>query len=127
MSDQLDASIIAVATLPLTLGVYQGKSGRTAIYPGRREVPGLVYATMGLTGEAGEIANKVKKILRDDDGVMSIEVREELRKELGDVLWYVAQLATELEIDLGDVGEANLAKLASRAKRGTLTGSGDNR
>lgn len=111
----------------LSLNVYQGESGRTAIYPGRRKVLGLTYATMGLTGEAGEIANKVKKILRDDDGVMSIEVREELRKELGDVLWYVAQLATELEIDLGEVGQANLAKLASRAARGALTGSGDNR
>ncbi len=104
---------------------YQEKSRKTAIYPNA----GLnfVYPTLGLVGEAGEVAEKVKKVLRDKEGVMSDEKRAEIKKELGDVLWYVAQLSTEMNLDLGEVAEMNIEKLYSRMDRGVLHGSGDNR
>jgi NTP pyrophosphatase (non-canonical NTP hydrolase) len=94
------------------------------MYP--REV-GLSYPALGLAGEAGEVAEHVKKSIRDDGGVVTAERREALGKELGDVLWYLAQLATELELELDEVAEANLQKLRSRQLRGVLSGSGDDR
>ncbi len=102
---------------------YQRRSRETAAYP----EPGanVIYPTLGLCGEAGEVAEKVKKVLRDRDGVFSHDVREDLRLELGDVLWYVSQLASELGLDLEDVACGNLDKLASRADRGVIGGSGD--
>jgi NTP pyrophosphatase (non-canonical NTP hydrolase) len=85
------------------------------------------YPILGLLGEAGEIANKYKKVLRDDNGVLSPEKRQDLIDELGDVLWYVAALADDLEINLGDVASRNYQKLKSRRERGKIQGSGDNR
>jgi NTP pyrophosphatase (non-canonical NTP hydrolase) len=87
----------------------------------------IVYPTMGLTNEAGEVAGKVKKIFRDRGGVITEADREALKHELGDVLWYLAQICTELDLTLSDVAEANLAKLADRALRGTIRGDGDQR
>lgn len=87
----------------------------------------LVYPTLGLTNEAGEVAGKVKKIFRDKGGVISAEDREALKYELGDVLWYLAQIATELNLDLGEIAEANLEKLFSRLERGKIGGEGDQR
>ncbi|KAA3646136.1 MAG: nucleotide pyrophosphohydrolase [Chloroflexi bacterium] len=87
----------------------------------------IVYPTLGLTNEAGELAGKVKKIFRDKDGVISPEDRAELKKELGDVLWYLAQICTELDLSLEEVAEANLAKLFSRLERGVIGGDGDDR
>ena len=87
----------------------------------------LVYPTLGLTNEAGELAGKVKKIFRDKDGVISPEDRLELKKELGDVLWYLAQICTELDLSLEDVAAANLQKLFSRLERGVIGGEGDER
>jgi NTP pyrophosphatase (non-canonical NTP hydrolase) len=87
----------------------------------------ILYPTLGLCGESGEVADKVKKVLRDRKGVFDQEVREGLALELGDVLWYVAQLATELGLSLEEIAEANLAKLASRAARNVIGGSGDQR
>jgi NTP pyrophosphatase (non-canonical NTP hydrolase) len=104
---------------------YQELSRRTATYPGAGE--NLVYPTLGLAGEAGEVAEKVKKLLRDDGGVMSDERRAALAGELGDVLWYVAQVATEAGLDLEEIAQANLDKLLSRQRRGVLSGSGDSR
>jgi NTP pyrophosphatase (non-canonical NTP hydrolase) len=104
---------------------YQELSRRTATYPGAGE--NLVYPTLGLAGEAGEVAEKVKKLLRDDGGVMSDERRQALAGELGDVLWYVAQVATEAGLDLEEIAQANLDKLLSRQRRGVLSGSGDAR
>ena len=104
---------------------YQQQSRTTARYPDAGTNP--IYPTLGLCGEAGEVADKVKKVLRDREGVFDPAVIDDLRLELGDVLWYVAQLATELELDLGDIAEANLAKLASRAARNVIAGSGDRR
>jgi len=104
---------------------YQERARLTAIYPRMGQDP--IYPALGLCGEAGEVAEKVKKILRDDNGYISEVKREEVKKELGDVLWYVANLCYEFNLDLEDVAATNLEKLASRAERGKLTGSGDTR
>ena len=109
----------------MTFQEYQRESRKTAIYP--LAGANLVYPVLGLVGEAGEIANKVKKIQRDDQGVMSDERREALREELGDVLWYLAQVATEINVDLNEIATNNLKKLFSRKDRGVLHGSGDTR
>lgn len=92
-----------------------------------REIPiGLLYAALGL-GEVGELQGKIKKIIRDGSGILSTELREAIAAELGDVLWYVADVARELGYPLSTIAEGNLGKLTSRAERGTLGGSGDNR
>jgi NTP pyrophosphatase (non-canonical NTP hydrolase) len=87
----------------------------------------IVYPTLGLANEAGEVAGKIKKIFRDKGGVIGEAERAALKDELGDVLWYLAQLCTELELTLEEVAAANLEKLASRQQRGTLYGDGDTR
>ncbi len=87
----------------------------------------IVYPTLGLVNEAGELAGKVKKIFRDKGGQISAEDREALKYELGDVLWYLAQIATELNLSLQEVAESNLEKLFSRLERGKIRGEGDNR
>jgi len=104
---------------------YQEACAKTAIYPGRGELYGLIYVALGLSGEAGELANKVKKILRDAKTVE--EVRAALTDELGDVLWYAARLASELNTSFSEVARRNIEKLQSRAARGKVTGDGDNR
>jgi NTP pyrophosphatase (non-canonical NTP hydrolase) len=106
------------------LSEYQRLSRRTAEYP--REA-WLAYPALGLAGEAGEVAEHAKKTIRDDDGAVSDERKSAMAKELGDVLWYVAQIATELGLDLDQIAEQNLAKLLSRQQRGVLSGSGDER
>lgn len=87
----------------------------------------IVYPTMGLVNEAGEVAGKVKKIFRDRGGEISEADRQALKDELGDVLWYLAQICTELDLSLQEVAEANLVKLFSRLERGQIKGDGDNR
>lgn len=82
---------------------------------------------LGLVGESGEIAEKFKKILRDRDGKISDQDKEELLKELGDVLWYINSLAVFLDSDLETVAKKNLEKVLSRKERGVTKGSGDNR
>lgn len=109
----------------MTFKEYQKHSRLTAIYPDINK--NFVYPTLGLAGEAGEVAEKIKKVLRDDKGIVSEEKKKELEKELGDVLWYIAQLATELGLSLDEIASANLKKLLSRKERGVLRGSGDNR
>jgi len=106
---------------------YQKKTKETAIYPRDNPVVALSYATLGLAGEAGEIANKVKKIIRDNKGEITHEVKDNLSDELGDVLWYLSALASELDASLNDVADKNIQKLFSRKERGVLQGSGDNR
>jgi NTP pyrophosphatase (non-canonical NTP hydrolase) len=110
--------------LPMELSEYQQLSRRTAQYP--REA-WLAYPALGLSGEAGEVAEHAKKAIRDDGGTVSDERRTAMSKELGDVLWYVAQLASELGLDLDEIAQANLDKLLSRQERGVLSGSGDDR
>jgi NTP pyrophosphatase (non-canonical NTP hydrolase) len=109
----------------MQLSDYQERSRATAVYPGVGA--NLLYPTLGLCGEAGEVAEKIKKMVRDDAGVLSPERRDALAKELGDVLWYVAQLATEAGLDLDAVAAGNLDKLLSRRERDVLRGSGDDR
>ncbi|WP_353684352.1 nucleoside triphosphate pyrophosphohydrolase family protein [Thermodesulfovibrio sp. 3907-1M] len=104
----------------MTFNEYQEKARRTAIYP-----EGWVYPALGLCGEAGEVAEKLKKYIRD--GKTCSEVREELIKELGDVLWYIANLAYEFEISLEEIAEKNIEKLLSRKERNKLHGNGDDR
>lgn len=104
---------------------YQQLSRRTATYP--RAGEDMTYPALGLCGEAGEVAEKVKKTLRDDGGVLSDDRRDALSRELGDVLWYLSQLATEAGLDLEEIAGENLAKLFSRQERGVLRGSGDDR
>jgi NTP pyrophosphatase (non-canonical NTP hydrolase) len=106
------------------LSEYQRLSRRTAEYP--REA-WLTYPTLGLSGEAGEVAEHAKKVIRDDGGQVTDERRGAMAKELGDVLWYVAQLASELGLDLDEIAQGNLDKLLSRQRRGVLSGSGDER
>lgn len=106
---------------------YQLQANTTAIYPGKGEALGLAYVALGLAGEAGEVANKVKKILRDNDGVVTDEVKTKIADECGDVYWYLAQLATEIGYPMALIAERNLAKLADRQERGVLAGSGDTR
>ncbi len=103
---------------------YQTQAHTTAVYPAEDAV---TYTTLGLVGEAGEIANKVKKAIRDDGGQMSAERRAAVLDELGDVLWYAAELCTVLGADLSEVAAANIAKLRSRKERGAIHGDGDRR
>ncbi len=105
---------------------YQKLSRKTALYP-RSGKNWIIYPVLGLLSESGEIAQKFKKILRDQGWKMKTENKKEISKELGDVLWYVAQIATELGLSLEKIAEENLEKLFSRQKRGALGGSGDNR
>ncbi len=124
---------------------YQEAAASTAVYPENAKV---IYPALGLSSEVGEVAEKVeaavsntlkmvkhsgeiagrvKKIIRDSDGIIDEDRQGEIAKELGDVLWYAAALASDLGLNLGDIARANVAKLASRKERGKLQGSGDNR
>tara|TARA_R100001510_G_scaffold47318_1_gene44595 strand:- start:40 stop:396 length:357 start_codon:yes stop_codon:yes gene_type:complete len=98
---------------------YQKSAAETAIYSGKHAV---IYPALGLAAEAGEVANKVKKILRDGDFD-----RKAIADEVGDCLWYIAALCRDLNINMNDVARANLTKLQDRQKRGVISGSGDKR
>ena len=104
---------------------YQEKSRKTATYPSIGHA--IIYPTLGLTNEAGEVAGKVKKIFRDKEGVIAEADRQALKAELGDVLWYLAQVCTELDLTLEEVAEHNIAKLYDRLERGKIKGDGDYR
>ncbi|MBI4749311.1 MAG: nucleoside triphosphate pyrophosphohydrolase family protein [Acidobacteria bacterium] len=104
---------------------YQKQALKTAIYPNLGA--NLQYPTLGLCGETGEVAELVKKSIRDEGGEVSPERREKLIKELGDVLWYCAMLAHELGIPLSTVAEENMQKLADRQARNKIKGDGDER
>ena len=108
----------------MKLNEYQKLARSTAIYP---KAHGLVYCTLGLVGESGEVAEKLKKVIRDQEGVMDVVSRGEIAKELGDVLWYVANLSSEVGYDLESLAQVNVNKLASRRDRGVIHGEGDNR
>ena len=94
---------------------YQSEASRTALYPKR--LSNLEYPTLGLAGEAGEVANIVKKIQRDHGGEINDEIRGKLKDELGDVLWYISACADELGLTLGEIAEFNVRKLAMRHNR----------
>lgn len=109
----------------MTLAGYQKNSRQTANYPSIGHP--VIYPMLGLAGEVGEVSEKIKKIFRDKDGHISTEDRQALKKELGDVLWYLTQICTELDLTLDEVAGANLAKLMSRRERGKIQGNGDDR
>lgn len=103
---------------------YQSLARLTAVYP---KETALAYTTLGLCSEAGEVADKLKKLIRDGDGDATPEFYESVAKELGDVLWYIANIAHEIGFDLNTVAEMNYTKLKSRYDRNTISGSGDER
>jgi len=104
---------------------YQDLAIKTAIYPNIGN--NYAYPVLGLCSEAGEVADKIKKVIRDNNGVIDENTREGIKKELGDVLWYAAIVAKELKLDLEEIAVLNIEKLFSRMERGKLSGSGDNR
>lgn len=108
---------------------YQAATTTTAIYPnpGSGDWDAITYAVLGLASEAGEVAGKLKKALRDDGGAITSTRRAAIIDELGDVLWYVARVASEFAIDLDQIARRNIAKLGSRATRDVLGGDGDQR
>ena len=108
----------------MELDDYQTSALKTAIY---NKQFALIYPALGLAGEAGEVADKVKKMIRDNGGIMTEGARTALAKEIGDVLWYVATMAHDLGYTLEDIAVINLNKLSGRAKSGTIGGSGDDR
>ena len=111
-------------TNALQFSDYCKAAASTDRYP--NECKPWVYA-LGLTGEAGELADKIKKVYRDDNGVFNQEKREAISKELGDVLWYLTRLGATLGFSLEQIAAMNIEKLADRAKRGKIGGSGDDR
>jgi NTP pyrophosphatase (non-canonical NTP hydrolase) len=120
MSESVSSTPLAK---PDTFAIYQRESRKTwsVIHTDHS----IVYPTLGLTNEAGEVAGKIKKIFRDHNGEISEADRESLKGELGDVLWYLTQICTELGLTLEEVAEANLVKLFSRQARGVIGGDGD--
>lgn len=103
---------------------YQALALETAIYPAQYKI---LYPALGLAGEAGEAADKVKKMIRDDNGEVSEERRHAIALEIGDVLWYCATLANDLGYSLEEIARMNYEKLKSRTERGKIGGSGDDR
>ena len=122
MSDDRDAVVPGLGDFD----VYQRGALETALFP---EIGGerCVYPALGLADEAGEVLGKIKKLYRDRGGEVTPEFREELAKELGDVFWYAAVLADAFDLSASEIAEGNLRKLADRARRGVIGGSGDDR
>ena len=104
---------------------YQEEARQTAAYPAIGH--GVIYPTLGLANEAGEVAGKIKKIFRDKSGVIGASEQEALAAELGDVLWYLAQASTELGLSLDHIPARNIAKLLDPRSRGKIQGDGDDR
>lgn len=130
MTEEEEKEVEAASKLCLEIRTYERLAQKLAIYPGQGTLDGLLYATLGLVGEAGEFADKIKKILRDKDGVLDDTSTTALIVELGDVLWYMNACCAELGIEhnrLQTLSEENLKKLFDRYQRNALKGSGDNR
>jgi NTP pyrophosphatase (non-canonical NTP hydrolase) len=113
-----------VSNKEMSFNEYQVRTSWTAIYPKDKAVE---YLGLGLVSEAGEVAGKLKKVIRDGNGMIDSETRDALCSELGDVMWYLAQLCTVLEVNMSTVAKKNLDKLAARKEAGTLSGNGDKR
>ena len=115
----------------MNFNTYQKLAKRTDYHSKREERKrfgnNLVNATLGITGEAGEFADKIKKLYRDKGGKLDATTKQDLIYELGDILWYIAKMARELGVPLDAVARLNIQKLSSRKKRGKLSGSGDHR
>lgn len=116
----------------LDFNEYQKKAHETADYPSgtigaEHHAVDYIYPAMALSEEAGEVAGKFAKAVRDNNGIIDDERKEAIKKELGDVLWFIAELCTVLNIPMEEVAQKNLEKLASRKARGVIHGSGDDR
>lgn len=111
----------------MTIKEYSKKAYSTAIYKDNTNYPDIIYPILGLCGETGEVAEKIKKCIRDNKGEVTKEFKIEIIKELGDVLWYINAIAHDLGFNLEEVAQVNIDKLFSRKKRNKLQGSGDNR
>lgn len=116
-----------MSTDVLDFDSYQEFTETTAIYPRDNALQELTYLALGLSGEAGEVAGKVKKIFRDQGPFVTLANKADVAKELGDVLWYLARLSAAVGRTLSGVAEDNVIKLRSRAQRGVIGGSGDSR
>ena len=109
----------------ITPDLYENLAGQTAIFPKEKA---LEYLALGMTSEAGEVAGKVKKLIRDGEDVEGFEMKKiAIASEIGDVLWYCAMMAKEVGVPLNTIMQENLKKLHGRKERGTLSGSGDTR
>lgn len=110
---------------------YQKQSIKTDLFTKPTEINllsvGFLEKILGIAGESGELTDKIKKILRDKNGEVSIEDKDDITKELGDILWYVSAVSYYLDIPLEHVAQANIDKLSNRKERGVLKGEGDNR
>jgi NTP pyrophosphatase (non-canonical NTP hydrolase) len=106
-----------------TFNAYAAEQAKTAIYP--QEM--IAYPFLGLAGETGEVSELAKKCIRDENGVWSDERKDKLKKELGDVLWYLSEIARRTGLSLEDIATTNVEKLRSRQERGVLKGSGNDR
>jgi NTP pyrophosphatase (non-canonical NTP hydrolase) len=120
----LQAPAVSQGDAHMGFDEYQEGARRTALYADRDRV---IYPALGLASEAGEVAGKIKKVLRDLDGDFASAPLDAIKDELGDVLWYVAALAGDLGLSLDDIATINLAKLGTRMERGTIGGAGDQR
>ncbi len=106
---------------------YQKLASRTALFAKDDKEYILMLICLGIAGESGEILEKVKHLVRDDKGVVTPERREGIKKEIGDVLWYLSQLARELDLSFDEIADANIKKLTSRLERDMLNSEGDDR
>lgn len=106
---------------------YQIKSREHAFYPNQNTPEAFKYLIYGITGEAGELAEHFKHALRDDEDTLTVERKEKIEKELADVLWYLANICSELNLDFDEIPKISLKKIDERVKRGTLVGEGDSR
>lgn len=111
----------------MNLNEYQKKAAFTADFKGWTKDFSMMYLCLGLAGESGEVIEKVKHVMRDSGGKMSAEKREQIKKELGDVLWYLSQIARMSGLKLDDVATTNIKKLRDRRKRGVIKSEGDTR
>lgn len=108
----------------LTFNEYQAQARTTKNYP---DEIGLLYAALGLAGEAGEVANKVKKVYRDDKGVLTAERAQAIAQEMAGCIWYLSAMCDEIGVSFSAIAQANLTELADRKARGVVHGDGDNR
>ena len=108
----------------MTFNEYQQQALKTAIYPQNYKI---VYPSIGLSGETGEVSEKIKKVLRDNNGNFSKDKCQEIAKELGDCLWYIANLSSDIGYSLDDIAEMNINKIISRQQNNQIHGNGDDR
>lgn len=108
----------------MTFNEYKNEAIKTAIYPQNYKI---IYPTLGMCGECGEVAEKIKKVIRDKQGIFDADKTKEIEKELGDVLWYIANICNDLNIDFDNVAQNNINKINARVQNNTLHGNGDNR